>query len=75
MYIIALKAMLPNINSYVLNDTNPPWGTLNMFIYHFLGLKILNFNLFLGFQKNEYFWGHEDFVGIFLGVITKMDWF
>ena len=24
---------------------------------HFLGFKILNFNIFGGFQKNEYFWG------------------
>ena len=23
----------------------------------FLGFKILNFNIFWGFQKNEYFWG------------------
>ena len=23
----------------------------------FFGLKILNFNIFGGFQKNEYFWG------------------
>ena len=24
---------------------------------HFWGVKILNFNIFGGFQKNEYFWG------------------
>ena len=24
---------------------------------HFLEFKILNFNTFMGFQKNEYFWG------------------
>ena len=29
------------------------------------GFKILNFNDFWGFQKNEYFWGCEDFVNIF----------
>ena len=23
---------------------------------HFLGFKILNFNIFGGFQKNKYFW-------------------
>ena len=34
---------------------------------HFLGFKILNFNIFGGFQKNEYFLGYEDFVGIFFG--------
>ena len=28
---------------------------------------ILNFNIFGGFQKNEYFWGYEDFVDIFGG--------
>ena len=33
----------------------------------FFGLKILNFNIFGGFQKNEYCWGHEDFVDIFGG--------
>ena len=33
---------------------------------YFLGFKILNFNILGGFQKNEYFWGHEDFVDIFL---------
>ena len=37
----------------------------------FFGFKILNFNIFWGFQKNEYFWGYEDFVAIFWGVITK----
>ena len=30
------------------------------------------FNIFGGFQENEYFWGYEDFVHIF-GVITKFD--
>ena len=34
----------------------------------FLGFNILNFNIFLGFQKNEYFFGHEDFVDIFWGI-------
>ena len=33
----------------------------------FLGFKILNFNTFSGFQKNNYFLGYEDFVDIFLG--------
>ena len=32
---------------------------------HFWGFKILNFNIFWGFQKNEYFLGLEDFVDIF----------
>ena len=34
---------------------------------HFLGFKILNFNIFGGFQKNVYFCGYEDFVDIFVG--------
>ena len=29
--------------------------------------KILNFNILGGFQKNEHFWGYEDFVDIFWG--------
>ena len=33
----------------------------------FFGFKILNFNIFGGFQKIEIFWGYEDFVDIFLG--------
>ena len=33
----------------------------------FLGVKMLNFNIFRGFQKNKYFWGYEDFVDIFWG--------
>ena len=40
----------------------------------FLGVSILNFNIFGGFQKTEYFWGYEDFVDIFWGVITKLDY-
>ena len=39
----------------------------------FLGVQILNFNIFVDFQKNEYFLGYEDFVDIFFGVITKLD--
>ena len=33
----------------------------------FFGFKILIFNIFGGFQKNEYFWGLEAFVDIFGG--------
>ena len=40
---------------------------------HFWGFKILNFNIFGGFQKNRYFLGYEDFVDIF-GAITKLDY-
>ena len=38
---------------------------------HFFGFKILNFVIFGGFQKNEYFLGYEDFVDIF-GVHYKI---
>ena len=33
----------------------------------YLGFKILNFNIFGGFEKSVYFWGYEDFVDIFGG--------
>ena len=39
---------------------------------HFLGFKILNFNIFWSFQKYDYFWGYEDFVDIFLG--SSQNW-
>ena len=50
---------------------------------YFLGFKILNFNIFWGLEKTEYYWGYEDFVDIFggyedfvdtFGVITKLDY-
>ena len=39
---------------------------------HFLGFKMLNFNILLGFQK-KYFLRYEVFVDIF-GVMTKLDY-
>ena len=48
------------------------WGGTLIFSYkyvgsgHFLGFKILNFNIFGGCQKYHYFWGYEDFVDISL---------
>ena len=39
---------------------------------HFFGFKILNFNIFGGFQKNKYSFGYEDFVDIFLG--SSQNW-
>ena len=39
---------------------------------HFWGFKILNFNSFLGFQKNEYFLGYEEFVDTFFGSSEKI---
>ena len=37
----------------------------------FFGVKILNFNIFLGFQKNKYFLGCDDFVDIFWGSLQN----
>ena len=42
--------------------TNSPGGVLRYFhtyigSAHFFGFKIMNFNIFWGFQKNEYFFG------------------
>ena len=40
------------------------------------GVQNFEFQIFGGFQKNEYFLGYEDFVNIFGGggVITKLDY-
>ena len=38
----------------------------------FIWFKILNFNIFGGFQKNKYFLGYEDFVDICLG--SSQNW-
>ena len=38
----------------------------------FFWFKILNFDIFLGFQKNKYFFGYENFVDIFLG--SSQNW-
>ena len=54
-------------------------GVTLIFSYMCRGFKIFNFNIFGGFQKNEEFFGHEDYVdifgghhkiGIFLGVFS-----
>ena len=39
----------------------------------FLGGQNFEVHYLFGFQKNQYFWGYEDFVDIF-GVITKFDY-
>ena len=39
---------------------------------HFLGFKILNFDIFGGFQKNKYSFGYENFVDNFLG--SSQNW-
>ena len=31
------------------------------------GFKIMNFNIFWGYQKNNIFWGYEDFVDFLWG--------
>ena len=41
---------------------------------YFWGFKILNFNIFGGFQKNEYFLGYEDFVDIIWGGGSSQSW-
>ena len=56
---------------YIAQGGGGGGGTL-IFLYIrrlglFFGVKILNFNIFGGFQKNEYFFGYEEFVDIFLG--------
>ena len=51
-------------------------GTLIFSHIRRLGLFFLvqnsEFQFFWGFQKNEYFFGYEDFADIFWGVITKL---
>ena len=37
------------------------------------GFKILNFNIYFFFRKYSYFFGLEIFVGIVLGVTSKLD--
>ena len=46
---------------------------------HFWGVKILNFTIFWGFQKNKYFWGMKILciflgghhkIGLYLGIIS-----
>ena len=39
---------------------------------HFWGFKILNFNIFGGFQKYHYFWGYEDFVDNKIGLVLEV---
>ena len=58
-------------------DVFSPGGVLGYFHTYvgsglFFGFKILNFNIFLGFQKMNIFLGYEDFVDIFLG--SSQNW-
>ena len=41
-------------------------------LWSFFGVQNLNFNIFGGFQKNEYFLGYEDFMDIFCG--SSQNW-
>ena len=38
---------------------------------HFWGFKILNFNIFGGFLKSDYFLGYEIFVGIYHHKVSR----
>ena len=63
--------VLKNVLFCVVLVPKPQRGTLVFSHIRRLGLfflvQIPNFNMFGGFQKNEYFWGYEDFVDIFWG--------
>ena len=54
----------------------PPGGTLILSYIRrlepFFGVQNFEFKLFLGFQKNEFFGGYEDFVDIFWG--SSQNW-
>ena len=60
----------------VPRESRTPGGTLICSYIRrrgsFLGFKILNFNIFGGFKKNEYFLGYVVFVDIFLG--SSQNW-
>ena len=69
-----LQITLLRLNSFIMMGSQGVWGggySDIFFTYissgHYFGFKILNFNILGGVQKNEYFWGYEDFVGIFGG--------
>ena len=60
---------LPRITTYAAQEGG---GATLIFSYTrrlrpFLGVQKFNFSMFWVFQRNEYFWGYEDFVDI-LGV-------
>ena len=65
-------------NKEKFNETQRlnPWGYSDMFIYiglaNFGGSKIKSFNIFGGFQNNEYFGGMKMFVNIF--VASLINW-
>ena len=59
-----------------MTDKHPRGGTLIFYIYKgladFLGVKILKFSIFLGFQKYHYFFWVVSFLRIFfLGLLIN----
>ena len=61
----------------LLSVGHPRGGTLIVSLCRlgpFLGVQNFDFNIFQGFQRNEYVLGYEEIVDIF-GVITKLDYF
>ena len=74
-YILPVVPITTTVFSRSVNSRGGG-GTL-MFSYilrlgSVFGFKILNFNIFGGFQKNKYFLGYEDFVDSFLG--SSQNW-
>ena len=74
-----LKPFFPYSITSVLSKVrhSNPTGVLRYFhtyvgASYFWGFKILNFDIFWGFQKNEYAFGYEDFVDIFGG--SSQNW-
>ena len=57
----------------------PRGGTLKFSVYigeaDFFGVKILNFRIFWGFQKNKLFFRVVSFLWIFFGVMPFLNYF
>ena len=58
--------------NFLVNNSHCPRGVLRYFhtyvgSAHFFWVQNFEFQYFLGFQKNKYFLGYEDFVDILLG--------
>ena len=66
-YISLDQYLTPNLYT-IPNVQNMRFFCCSVYIGsgHFLGFKILNFNIFGGFPKNEYFWGMKIW-GYFFG--------
>ena len=63
-------------SNYLSNNWTPGGVLWNFYTYvgsgYFLGFKILNFNIFWGFQKNVYFLKGMKILWIFFWVTTKL---